>query len=158
MPSTSGCAVILCASCRTSCASGAAPSSGSMVSRAICTPDQRINSATASPIQPSGMRLVKCPTRHEASTAAVASTSLRLSAAVACSADEPMMRPSSRLNSASKSLTAMDASRTMTMAAENSTASGCRIFCTDDLTSSAPMSRISAATTSPLMYSMRSCP
>ena len=50
-------------------------------------------------------------------------------------------------------LTAMAAASTPNRAAENSTGLGWRIFSTEDLASSAPTSRIRAATTSPERYS-----
>ena len=98
------------------------------------------------------------PITHASSTAAVDRTSLRLSAAVASSAVEPMPRPSVRLNSAIQSFTAMDSTSTTTSGTLSATAEGWRILSRDDLASSTPMTRISAATPRPVRYSIRAWP
>lgn len=54
-----------------------------MVSRAMPTPDQRMNTATARPTYPSTVRWAKCSTRQPARTAAEEITSFRLSTEVA---------------------------------------------------------------------------
>ena len=134
------------------------PRSGLIVSRATPMPDQRIKSATRRPVQPSSLAPVSFPMRQEASTAPVASTSLRLSAAVAESAAESIVFPRLRLNAAIQSLRRIDPASTSTRAGENSTGSGCKILDAEVLTSSAPTSRIIAATQSPERYSILWCP
>ena len=68
-----------------------------MVSRAACTADHRMNSATTSPTQPSSGTLVNRLATVASSTAAVAAVSLRLSAAVAAMAAEPIFFPTALL-------------------------------------------------------------
>ena len=76
---------------------GGWPSSGLIVSRAACTPDQRIMHATTSPTHPSIISPVKRPTSIAASTAVVAMLSEKLSAAVASMATESIFRLMRRL-------------------------------------------------------------
>ena len=71
--------------------------SGLIVSRAACTPDQRIMHATTSPTHPSIISPVKRPTSIAASTAVVAMLSEKLSAAVASMATESIFRLMRRL-------------------------------------------------------------
>ena len=117
-----------------------------------------MNSATSSPTYPSIFSPVSCPTMHASKTAPVEITSLRLSAAAAVRAAEPIRLPSFRLKTAIQSLTRMEQTRMTTISAETSTASGCRILPTELLTSSTPMTRIRTATARPDRYSMRAWP
>ena len=94
----------------------------------------------------------------ESSTAPVASTSERLSAAVACITTESMRLPMVRLKVNSQSLTRMDAASTPTVTQENAASSGWMILSMLVLISSKPSSRMMKATTSDAMYSMRAWP
>ena len=85
-------------------------------------------------------------------------TSLRLSAAVASRVGEWMVRPSFLLKAAIHNLMRIEAARMAMVRTEKSTGSGLRIFSTELLTSSTPMTRIMAATISPAIYSMRAWP
>ena len=129
-----------------------------MVSLAAPQPAFRIKTATTAPAQPSMLRWAKCPARVPANTAEVATTSERESAAVAAMAAEPSFFPSVRLKWPIHSFTRMEAAKMATDTGEKSTASGCRIFSTEDFPSSTPISRISPDTTSPEIYSMRPWP
>ena len=104
------------------------------------------------------IRSVKRQNTHAARTAAVVMTSLRLSAAVASSVSEPIAFPSDRLNAIIHSFTPMESSSTATSAGENEMGCGCKMRSNDDRASSAPMTKISAATARPEMYSMRAWP
>ena len=68
-----------------------------MVSLAALTPAHRMKQATAAPHHPSMFTFQKWPARVLSSTAVVARESLRLSAAVAAMAAEPIFRPMARL-------------------------------------------------------------
>ena len=114
--------------------------------------------ATTRPTQPSIIKAVNRPTSIAASTAVVAMASDRLSVAVASMAAEDIRLPIRRLYRYIYSFTAMDATRIPTASRLKSTASGCRIFSTEDFPSSTPISRISPDTTSPEIYSMRPWP
>ena len=76
---------------------GGWPSRGSMVSLAALTPAHRMKQATAAPHHPSMFTFQKWPARVLSSTAVVARESLRLSAAVAAMAAEPIFQPMARL-------------------------------------------------------------
>ena len=91
-------------------------------------------------------------------TAAVASTSLRLSAEVASRVFDPMSCPSFPTNRAIHSFTPMDATSTPKVTTVNSTGSGETIFPTELFASSTPMNKISTATQSPDRYSARAWP
>ena len=84
--------------------------------------------------------------------------SLRLSAAVASRAVEPMRLPRVRLNRAIHSFTAMEAISTPATAGVKSTGLGEKIRARELFTSSRPMNRISTATARPLKYSARAWP
>ena len=129
-----------------------------MVSRAACTADHRINSATTRPTQPSSCTLVSLPITIASSTAEVAAVSLRLSAAVADMAADLIFFPTARLYRYMYSFTPMEASKIPAASHENVTASGWRILSTEDFASSAPISRIRPATIKPETYSSRPWP
>ena len=129
-----------------------------MVSLATPMPDQTMKAATARPMGPSRCTPVNAPMTQAASTAAVEITSLRLSLAAADRAAESMRLPSTRLNRAIHSFTAMESKSTSARGTEKATGAGCRIFSMEDLPSSTPISRISAATARPVMYSTRAWP
>ena len=92
------------------------------------------------------------------STAAVAAVSDRLSAAVASMAAERIFLPIRRLYRHIYSFTQMDTARITRAMTLKSTAAGWRIFSTEDLASSTPISRISPATIRPETYSSRPWP
>ena len=77
--------------------SGLWPSRGSRVSLAAPQPARRMKAATRMPTQPSMWTPVRPPTRVPSSTAEVAATSERESAAVAHMAAESMRLPRVRL-------------------------------------------------------------
>src|SRR5699024_7134467 len=131
---------------------------GEIVSRAISTPEYRINTATARPTIPSILIWKKYPAAQPRSTAEEAITSFRLSTEVACSVVERMRLPRERKKPAIQSFTPMESSSTTKVAMENSTASGWMIFWKEDFARSNPMIRINAATTRPERYSYRACP
>ena len=112
-----------------------------------------MNSATASPTQPSIFISKKYAAAQPTSTAAVAMTSLRLSAEAAFSVVERILRPREPKNSDIQSLTSAPATSTAKVSTLGSTASGRMTFFAELNASSAPMTSISAATTSPERYS-----
>ena len=93
-----------------------------------------------------------------ARTAAEVMTSFLLSAAVAASVSEEILRPSARLKAAIQSLTSMEATSATTVATPNSVASGLAIFATDSMTRFTPMAVTRMATTRPARYSKRPWP
>ena len=117
-----------------------------------------MKTATTMPIQPSIWTPESRPISAPASTAEVAATSERESAAVAAMAAEPMRRESRRLKKDSHSLTQMEAARMATETQEKSTASGRRMEEMEDLPSSTPTRRMIRETSSPARYSMRPWP
>ena len=138
--------------------SGLWPRRGSRVSLAASQPARRMKAATRMPTQPSMRREKKCPASVPSSTAEVATTSERESAAVAAMAAEPMRRLRRRLKADIHSFTRIEAQRMPTDSQEKSTASGWRIFSREVRASSTPTSRMAAATRSPVRYSMRPWP
>ena len=143
-----------------SCSSGLAdsPSKGLMVSFASIAPLYRIKTATARPMYPSTFQSVSASTTAASRTAPVEIASLRLSAAVARTVDEPMWFPSLVLNRDSHSFTKTEPTSTAIMGIEASTAVGCRIFPTEVFASSKPITTIMAATARPDRYSKRAWP
>ena len=129
-----------------------------MVSRAIPTPDQRMNTATARPTYPSTVRWAKCSTRQPARTAAEEITSFRLSTEVAWRVVDWMCRPNPAKNRDIHSFPRIATMSTPKTTGEVSTGWGWRIFPTEDWARSAPITRINAATTRPEMYSYRAWP
>ena len=129
-----------------------------MVSRAMPTPDQRMNTATARPTYPSTVRWAKCSTRQPARTAAEEITSFRLSPEVAWRVVDWMCRPSPAKNRDIHSFPRIATMSTPKTTGEVSTGWGWRIFPTEDWARSAPITRINAATTRPEMYSYRAWP
>ena len=124
-----------------------------MVSLPRVIPLKMIKADTARPIKPSICRPVNRSMRAATNTAEVEITSLRLSAAVASSAPESICLPRVLLNKDSHSFTAIEPASTMTSGRENATGEGAMIFMREDLPSSTPMTRISAATARPDRYS-----
>ena len=94
----------------------------------------------------------------ESSTAEVASTSDRLSVAVACITVESSLRPRLRLKQNSHSFAPMETSSTPTVTQLRAASSGCNIFWMELCISSTPKSRIRNATIMEAMYSMRAWP
>ena len=94
----------------------------------------------------------------ERSTVAVATTSLRLSIAVACRAAERMVLPILRLKKPIHNFKRMEKSSTAIEIQLEETASGETIFSMELRKSSRPISRMTSETMRPEMYSMRPCP
>ncbi len=99
-----------------------------MVSRAMPTPDQRMNTATARPTYPSTVRWAKCSTRQPARTAAEEITSFRLSTEVAWRVVDWMCRPSPAKNRDIHSFPRIATMSTPKTTGEVSTGWGWRIF------------------------------
>ena len=95
---------------------------------------------------------------RQASTAAVAAQSVRLSVAVALSASEPNARAKARLKANRNSLTAIAAASTRMSASEKPPSCGEKMLCTDCAASSAATARMSTATMSAATGSARLCP
>ena len=118
-----------------------------------------MNTATPTPIRPSSTSQPVTRQRMAAtSTAAVLSTSLRLSAAVAMRVSEEMIRPMVRLKPLIHSLTRMDTTSTATVSQPNCTGVGCSTLVTDSFSREKPMPRMVTLTTSPARYSKRAWP
>ena len=126
IPLTSGWARTVCSMASTSSGLGLWPRRGSRVSLAAPQPERRMKTATSRPTQPSTLEPVKRNTRVPSSTAEVATTSERESAAVAAMAAEPMRRPRRRLKPDIHSFTRMEARGCPADSQEKATSSGWR--------------------------------